>query len=383
MFAPSSRIGGYDVARAMAILGMVLVNYTSLMEVGTFSPAWLKPVVDWVFGRAAVVFVMLAGISVSMMAARNITPTAIRTLQLRLLIRSALLLMAGMLLWRWWDADILHFYALFISVGAWAALWPHRRLHWCTALLLLISLPVSAALTASYDLGDTIAWLDTQKPLMRLLLDYVTSCYYPVFPWLGIFLAGMVLGRREPANPGFWRRVGLTGLLICLMAETVSALSMIWAEQQVLEIEGSFWLAFLRSEAFPVTPMFILSAGGSGMALIGLCRTVSSEPSRTSSAMRVLAIFGRLSLTMYVAHIAWGIFYKHWLGGAGADLTSNQMVWAMLAFDLAGLLFAVGWCRYFQRGPLETLFHRLTLAGMRALAFAWTTIKAYPLRARL
>ena len=382
MAATSSRIVGYDVARAMAILGMVLVNYTSLMEVDTFSPSWLKPIVYWVYGRAAVVFVMLAGISVSMMASRSTAPTATRALQKRLFIRSALLLIAGLLLWRWWEADILHFYALFIGVSACTALWPHRRLLRCTALLLLISLPVSAALTASYDLGDTLAWLDTQNPVIRLLLDYVTSCYYPLFPWLGIFLGGMVLGRREPTNPYFWRRLCLAGLLICLMAETVSALSMVWAENHELEIEGNFWFTFLRSEAFPVTPMFILSAGGSGLVLIGLCRMISSEPSRTAMGMQLLAIFGQLSLTMYMAHIAWGIFYKHWLSGSGTGITSHQMVLAMGVFDLAGLLFALGWRCYFQRGPLEMLFHRLTQGGISALAFLWGTIRAYPLRAR-
>lgn len=56
----SYRVPGYDLARAMAVLGMVVVNYTSMLEVSQYSPAWLEPVIDFLYGRAAVVFVMLA-----------------------------------------------------------------------------------------------------------------------------------------------------------------------------------------------------------------------------------------------------------------------------------------------------------------------------------
>ena len=54
------RIEGFDLARAVALMAMIIVNYTSLMQIGTFSPPWIDRSVDFVFGRAATVFVILA-----------------------------------------------------------------------------------------------------------------------------------------------------------------------------------------------------------------------------------------------------------------------------------------------------------------------------------
>ena len=361
LFLPaSSRVVGYDLARALAILGMVVINYSSMMEVVDFSPPWLKPVVDFIYGRAAVVFVMLAGVSVTLMAARDPSPPAMRALRKRLVKRSLLLLIAGMILWRWWDADILHFYAVFIAAGSWAAGWGEAKLREWTVAVLALSLPVCATLTSAYDLGHSFALEHGHGIVPRLLLDFAISPYYAVLPWLGFFLVGMLLGRREPAPASFWRRACLIGALICLAVEIFSGLSMAWGMRRGWEFEGNWWIAFLRSEAFPVTPLFILSAGAGGLALISLCRMTDQGSHQSVSGIRGLAAFGRLSLSMYVAHIGWGLFFKHWMKGPCGGVDSNAMFLAAGIFDLAGLAFAVKWCRHYRRGPLETFFHRLT-----------------------
>jgi uncharacterized protein len=154
---PSRRIPGYDLARALAVLGMVVVNYTSMLEISRFSPAWLEPAVDFIYGRAAVVFVMLAGVSVSLMAIRRSLPYDLRMLRNRLFRRSLLLLLAGLALWPWWAADILHFHAVFIAVGAQAVTWRKEQLIRRTAVVMLISLPVCAALTATKKMNPNAA----------------------------------------------------------------------------------------------------------------------------------------------------------------------------------------------------------------------------------
>ena len=93
-FSLSHRVIGYDLARALAVLGMVVVNTTSIFEVSEFSPAWLEPAVDFLYGRAAVVFVMLAGVSVSLMARRHPAPADLRSLR-RCLLKRSLLYPAG------------------------------------------------------------------------------------------------------------------------------------------------------------------------------------------------------------------------------------------------------------------------------------------------
>jgi uncharacterized protein len=363
----SHRVIGYDLARALAVLGMVVVNTTSILEVSEFSPAWLEPAVDFLYGRAAVVFVMLAGVSISLITRRHPAPADLRTLRRRLFKRSLLLLIAGMVLWSWWAADILHFYAVFISAGAWTVTWSQRRLRRWTLAALLISLPVCATLTAAYDMIDTGFMNDGALDAAGLLMDYLTSPYYSVFPWVGFFLAGMLLGRREPADAVFWRRACLYGVSGCLAVELFSCAAMAWARRCGWELEGIWWGAFLRSEAFPASPLFVLSSACSGLALIALCRSIPLENRRGYSIVDSLAACGRLSLTLYVAHIGWGMLIKKWFAGPNTDFDSSKMLLSAAAFGLFGIVFARAWLRRFQRGPLETLFHRFTHGRRRAL----------------
>ena len=60
-FAPS-RIAGFDLARAIALLGMVFVNFKYLMKADDFEYPWLLWLSDWLDGRPAATFVILAGI---------------------------------------------------------------------------------------------------------------------------------------------------------------------------------------------------------------------------------------------------------------------------------------------------------------------------------
>lgn len=66
----TARTPGYDVARALAILGMVLVNYklrTDAEERAIGWPLWLANLLD---GRAAALFVVLAGLGISLRSRR-------------------------------------------------------------------------------------------------------------------------------------------------------------------------------------------------------------------------------------------------------------------------------------------------------------------------
>jgi uncharacterized protein len=50
---PHSRIAGYDLARAIALLGMVFVNYKYLMEVDEYGVPWMLWLSSWLDGRSA------------------------------------------------------------------------------------------------------------------------------------------------------------------------------------------------------------------------------------------------------------------------------------------------------------------------------------------
>ncbi len=64
----SQRIPGYDIARALAIFLMVIENYSCFMGCWGIGPGWLSWLVEALSGRAAPLFVVLAGVGMSLMA---------------------------------------------------------------------------------------------------------------------------------------------------------------------------------------------------------------------------------------------------------------------------------------------------------------------------
>ena len=62
------RVIGYDLARALAIFGMVIVNFKIVMGAEQNGPEWLVGLVGLLDGRAAATFVVLAGAGISLLS---------------------------------------------------------------------------------------------------------------------------------------------------------------------------------------------------------------------------------------------------------------------------------------------------------------------------
>ena len=111
-----SRIDGYDAARGIAILGMIMVNYYSIFSSSLRGDLPFEPAADFLFGRAATLFVMLAGIGLTLMSRKlMLMNNAESWMQFRgqIIRRSVILFFAGITLSLIWPSDILHFYCLF------------------------------------------------------------------------------------------------------------------------------------------------------------------------------------------------------------------------------------------------------------------------------
>lgn len=157
---PHSRLLGYDVARAIAICGMILINfpiYLASLESEAGHPlAW---VANLHFGRAAALFVTLAGAGVALMA-RGADRAAVRR---TLFLRASFLFVLGNLLILAWRIDILHFYAFYLAIAA----------------IVLVALPrwallLGIVLIAALTLAMHIAWPDIAATL-DVSLDWPPS----------------------------------------------------------------------------------------------------------------------------------------------------------------------------------------------------------------
>src|SRR5437763_250264 len=63
---PAARIQGYDVARALAILGMVVVHFGLVVAGPATKSGWLAALLRFLDGRAAALFVALAGVGLTL-----------------------------------------------------------------------------------------------------------------------------------------------------------------------------------------------------------------------------------------------------------------------------------------------------------------------------
>ncbi|HYF62207.1 MAG TPA: heparan-alpha-glucosaminide N-acetyltransferase domain-containing protein, partial [Herpetosiphonaceae bacterium] len=182
----SGRIEGYDAARALAIFGMIVVNFKIVMGSGASGPRWLVALAGLFEGRAAALFVLLAGVGLSLLARRALLAgpgPERRRARSRVWRRALALLVAGLLLTPIWPADILHFYGLYLALGG-AMLFASDRALLLAAAGLLAGF---AVLFGLFDYGAGWNWatleygdLWTGRGIVRNLLF---NGFHPLFPW--------------------------------------------------------------------------------------------------------------------------------------------------------------------------------------------------------
>ncbi len=103
------RIIGFDFARGLAIIGMIFVNFKVVMSNQT--SGWLYEFVDILSGKAAALFVVLAGAGMTLMynsAKQKNDNQQLIQVKINLLKRAAFLFVAGLSYYVIWPADILH-----------------------------------------------------------------------------------------------------------------------------------------------------------------------------------------------------------------------------------------------------------------------------------
>lgn len=367
MTNPPNRIAAYDHARALAIIGMIFVNTRTIMSKHVLEPWWMDTFIDFITGRAAVVFVMLAGAGMVMAYDRS-SEAARPSLKMRLIIRALLLFVIGLLLMTVWKADILHYYTAYIIGGVILLDRRARRLRKMIVVLLAVSIPVCVLVVYESEGGQIIEALAAPGPLAGLFDYLFLSHNYPVLPWICFFLVGMLLGRLERNPDNRWSNI----LFICssIVFIATAFLSALLNTEPIagrwFDIEEPGWRAFSLTEAFPVGPLFLFSAGASGLALISFFRLLPVQM-QVTARLSPLSALGRLSLTFYISHILFGHACHQWIVKQHGGVSSSQALIFAVGFIIAATLFAMVWTRCFKRGPLEMAMNALTQAFMKPL----------------
>ena len=349
----AKRIAGYDLARGLAVLGMFIMNFKIVMQGGEQTAEGFWPVLLVAGeGRFAVLFIVLAGIGVSLMTRRpRMTGDRIMLWQKKTLLirRAVFLFFAGLLFFPVWEADILHYYGIYIGLAVFILTWSDRQLWAAASVVTLIF--VVLFIFFDWEQGwdwHSLSYTGFWTPAGNLSHTLFNG-FHPLFPWFAFFIFGMILGRYDWTDRGL-RRLGFrAALAVTLVCETVSYL---WAPAMVPS-GNAFWLSTL---SFPPFPLFVLSGGASSLAVILVCILITEKiPLRW---LNPLIYTGQMVLTHYIFHVIIAMAVLEGMGRLYNQPLGFAVTVAAGYFFLS-ILFSLLWRAKFTKGPMETVMRKI------------------------
>ncbi|MBC7985109.1 MAG: DUF1624 domain-containing protein [Sphingomonadaceae bacterium] len=359
----NGRIDGFDLARAIAIFGMITVNFRAVLASGE-TPRWLHLIAEQVNGRAAALFVFLAGVGIALLSARSRASgdrAAIRADRLTLFKRALFLFAIGLGFRQIWEFDILHFYGVYLLAAA-------LLLTASSGFLAALGIALTALFPVLYFVVPSrlgIPFWDTTSAFTArdIAIDLFFQGYHPVAPWLAFLLAGTIVGRLDLADRALRRRLLIGGVALALTAEAIAAglLDLGWLKAgfdiaPAATVEAA--AEGFSTEPYPPMPLFVAAGLGWALAAIALCLAIG-ERFAGRAWLAPLVHAGQLALTIYIVHGTLGVWALAWLGLGGARGLGFVLAYSAL-FYAAAVLLATLWRRRFARGPVEMAMRWLT-----------------------
>lgn len=343
----TDRLIGLDLARFLAFVGMVLVNFNVVMGASDTGGV-AGQLIGALEGRAAASFVVLAGIGLGLASIRSGAPDTISVT----LKPAVFLLVAGLLNTLIFDADILHYYAFYFLFGT---LCLTLSPVWLVVLILLLNIEfVGMMLVFDYDAGwnwQTLTYQDFWTPA-GFLRNLFFNGWHPVVPWFGFLLFGLVLSRLDLTATVVKVRLIVLGLMAVFAAELIS-----FGSIGLLASNDPELAEVLTTAPVPPTPLYFLAGVGAASTIIGCCLLAAPRLDRVG-LLRLVVPAGRQTLTLYIAHIFVGMSVLELLGMIGGQ-SSAASIAAGLLFSMCAVVYAAIWSRWFRRGPIEALMRKI------------------------
>lgn len=363
-FGRPPRIMGVDVARGVAVVGMIGAH-VGLTQ--AFDWARVETWTDVVDGRSSLLFALVAGISIALLSGGVRRPDVadLPRIRLGLVGRGAVVFAIGCVLELVGTgiAVVLTVYGiLFVAIIPFLR-WRRRSL-WIGAAAFALLGPVALALVR-------ILSIDAYGEGIGLVLGT-----YPVTVWMPFLLAGLALGRSDLlrlrtaaslllggallAGAGYGTAALVAQPMASLVEEAVASagrqptveelIAMPYLEQ--LEVVGDplrVLQALVDATPHSGGTLEILGSGGFVAAVVG-ASLLLARPLRW--LLLPLAALGSMPLTAYSAQIV-AITV---LGGLSAAETMEGAMWPTLTIAL--LVGATAWMLLLGTGPLERLTRR-------------------------
>ena len=385
--ANNGRIQAVDALRGFAVMGIILLhniehfNFYSFPETTGALQALDGTIWDFLFfsfsGKAYAIFALLFGFTFYLQS-RSSNRRG-EDFKNRYMWRLVLLLLFGFINASFFPGEILVLYAILGFVLVPVRHISDRALFITLAILMLQPLewakvayaavnPAANPEQMSFSLVDVYPQLEGNNFWEMVKVNFVTGqlaslnlawCYGRVFQTCALFMLGLLLGRKGLFSSAddaslarsrrFWTRT------VCISLPV--AVTMYYAKQFVFsQIENPFMLASVETTLNSWYNLaFMLAMTGTFLLLFW---------SFNGKILNILAPYGRMSLTDYITQSIIGSFLYYGYGLALHTVCSHTGSFLVgIAMLVVQMVFAHWWFRHYRRGPLETIWHRLTWIG--------------------
>lgn len=331
------RLTGVDVARAVALLGMVTVHFGPGREVGAGVDAF---VYHSFYGKASVLFALVAGVGVGLMARRD-PPLVVRV---RMLYRAAWLVPLGLWLQELEHpvAVILQYYGVYF-LGAIPFI-GRRRPTLLVAAGVTLVVGSATVLWALVVHPEWMVRLGGQAPLDPFG-DLVLGGYYPALTWVPVLVFGMWLGQLD-LQSGRTRTAMVVGGAAVLAATRWAGVAA--AHALDLDVSRGSWGWAASVTGHSEMPLAVVGAVGFATAILGAASALADLAPRL---VHPLAALGRLALTVYVGHLVVYAMVPDLFPATTVPEGIRHVLW----FGVATAAFSTLWLWRLPRGPLEAV----------------------------
>jgi uncharacterized membrane protein len=305
-----SRLVGLDVARCLALLGMVATHVLDARTPGgdLATGQWLAG------GRASALFAVLAGVSLGLMTRAPLRGRALAWRSAGIVGRALLIALLGLLLGGLDTgiAIILTYYGVLFVLGL-----PFTLLGVRTLLPLTV-VWVAVAPVVSHVVRPHLPERGFESPTFAQLADpaqlageLLLTGYYPVVPWLAYLLAGLVLARLDLRATPLLGALALGGFGTAVLATRVSRtlVDPAVASENATGMFGTTpadgdWDWLLVVAPHSATPFDLAQTIGSAVLVIACCLLVGRFlPRPATVALAVVLGAGTMTLSLYSLHV--------------------------------------------------------------------------------
>ncbi len=358
------RIIGIDISRALAIFGMIIVNYR--YSLGAFAGNnVLNGISDFLLGKAAATFVVLSGIGIILLTNKSRSFNSKKKNKLLLLKRALFFFIIGSVNLFFWPGDILRNYGVFFAIALFFIYVKKEKLIYAffvTIIIFLISL-VWFDYSKDWD-SNYVSYLGLYE-LKGFFKSLLINGRYPVIPWIAFVFWGMFLGLSDLQNKSNLRKILIYSSVIFVVTQILSFLLKNHYTLFGANITQEKATMLFGTQSVPPNLFYLFTGASFASIVIVLC-IILGEYFHNNFIINFMAKTGQCSLTLYIAHIYIGlpIYFGY------AKLLNISKPWSLIdikmvyyytlfLFLLLGFSSNV-WLKYFRRGPIEALMRSIT-----------------------